>query len=52
MTNRPLPPSEQREEWIKRSAGTLVQVLASPELRARILELLNGNQPRTDDENS
>ena len=49
MATNPLLPNDEREAWVKRNAALLRQVLTIPEVRTRILELLD-YQPRADDE--
>jgi hypothetical protein len=36
---------DEREEWIRKNAASLRQILASPEVRGELLELLGGDGP-------
>jgi hypothetical protein len=38
----PLPPDE-RQEWITKTANQLRDALANPQVRTRVVELLNGD---------
>ena len=53
MATEPLPPNDEREEWIKRNVRLLRGGLSEPTTRRRLLELLDGHSQRrsgTDDE--
>ena len=46
MATKPLPPNDEREQWIQRNVAKLRQALSDPVLRREISDFLNGESER------